>query len=495
MDSAIPPELGNLPKLFHLALRANYLSGDIPFNLTKLIALRYLFVDYNMLTASDPAVKAFVDALQPGWDATQTIAPSNLHVVTVTSGSVALAWNPILYYTNGYYEVRVSTQSDGPFDLPGCVTPNKASIGCTVPNLVANTTYYFAIRTYSPKSLYHYQRNDLWCDFSAPVQATTITPTPLDGIGIYARATGNWYLRNSASPGAPEYQSTYGGSWGSPVAGDWNGDGADYIGIFERAIAWWHLRSSASAGAPDYLFFYGGSWGLPLVGDWDGNGTDSSGIFNPADGNWYLHNSNRSGSPDVYFTYGGSWGYPVIGDWNGDGIDTIGIYNPNDGNWYLRNSNSGGSPDIIVGGYGGWWGFPIVGDWDGNGSDTIGLFAYQTGQWLLRNSNSYGLPDIEFVYGGEWGTPIVGNWVGSGTPLSADFTAFNQDWATVNQTLSAIPTDYSLVDLMRFALDPSTPLGTTPSEAATAPAAPTMLPLPPVEPQPVKPPPPSQPQG
>ncbi|MCL4250933.1 MAG: hypothetical protein KJ065_22475, partial [Anaerolineae bacterium] len=188
-----------------------------------------------------------------------------------------------------------------------------------------------------------------------------------------------------------------------------------------------------------------------------------------------------------------SWGYPVVGDWNGDGVDTIGIYNPNDGYWYLHNSNAGGSPDVIVTGYGGWWGFPIVGDWDGDGTDTIGIFNPSDGNWYLRNSNSPGSPDIAFTYGGSWGTPLAGDWDGAGT-FSADFMPFNQDWNTVNQTLSAIGTDYSLEDLLRFALDPSAPLGTTPGEQPVSPTVSPELPVLPTAP-PVKPPPPSLPQG
>ncbi|MCL4250731.1 MAG: fibronectin type III domain-containing protein, partial [Anaerolineae bacterium] len=316
LDGPIPPELGNLPQVFYIALRANRLSGDIPLNLTNLTTLDDLYVEYNMLTALNPVVKAFVDSrADPGWDATQTIAPSNLHVVAVTSGSVTLAWNPILYYINGHFEVFFSTNSGGPFDQPGCMTPSKGIFGCTVFNLAPDTTYYFAVRTYS--TTYAYQRNELWSDFTAPVQATTLTPTPLDGIGIYARATGDWYLRTSASPGAPDYQATYGGSWAIPVVGDWSGDGTDNIGVYDSSNGNWYLRNSNVGGAPDTIVSgYGGWWGLPVVGDWDGNGSDTIGLFVPSTGEWLLRNSNSYGAPDVYFTYGGSWGYPVVGDWN-----------------------------------------------------------------------------------------------------------------------------------------------------------------------------------
>ena len=120
-------------------------------------------------------------------------------------------------------------------------------------------------------------------------------------------------------------------------------------------------------------------------------------------------------------------------------------------------------------------------------SNTISLFAYQTGEWLLRNSNSYGSPDIYFAYGGDWGTPMVGDWNGPGA-LTVDMMPFNQNWDAVNQSLSMVATDYSLEDLLRFALDPSTPLD------ATA----TLVPVPPTatsEPTQVKPTPQTLPQG
>ncbi|MCL4251177.1 MAG: DNRLRE domain-containing protein [Anaerolineae bacterium] len=292
------------------------------------------------------------------------------------------------------------------------------------------------------------------------------TPSPIagsmrDGIGIYARATGAWYLRNSASPGAPDYEANYGGGWAAPVAGDWNGDGADSLGVYDSANGNWYLRNSSNGGAPDItVSSYGGWWGLPISGDWDGNGSDNIGLFVPSTGEWLLRNSNSYGAPDVSFIYGGGWGYPVVGDWNGDGRDTIGIYNPTNGDWYLRNSNSGGGADAVVGGYGGWWGFPIAGDWDGDGRDTIGLFAYQTGLWLLRNSNSYGSPDISFSYGGSWGIPVSGDWNGSGS-FPAGLMTFSDDWDRVNQTLNSLGAAYSLEDLLKFALDPSSPVGAT----------------------------------
>ncbi|MCC6617005.1 MAG: S8 family serine peptidase [Anaerolineae bacterium] len=289
------------------------------------------------------------------------------------------------------------------------------------------------------------------------------TPGVRDGIGIYARATGDWYLRTSASPGSPSYQLIYGGAWATPVVGDWDGDGIDSVGVYDPSNGNWYLRNTNNVGAPNVTVNgFGGSWGLPVSGDWDGNGIDTIGLFVPTTGEWQLRNSNSNGIPDLVFAYGGAWGYPLVGDWDGDGDDSIGIYNPTNGNWYLRNSNSVGGADIVITGYGGWWGFPIVGDWDGDGKDTIGLFAYQTGQWLLRNTNTYGPPDIDFVYGGDWGTPLTGDWNGPGT-FVVDLPAFNADWDAVSQAQSAQRID-SVGDLLRFPLDH----GSIPEEVTTS---------------------------
>ena len=36
-----------------------------------------------------------------------------------------------------------------------------------------------------------------------------------------------------------------------PVAGDWDGDGRDSIGVFDPGTAGWYLKNTASLGAPD----------------------------------------------------------------------------------------------------------------------------------------------------------------------------------------------------------------------------------------------------
>jgi hypothetical protein len=231
--------------------------------------------------------------------------------------------------------------------------------------------------------------------------------------GVFDPATGIWYLRDSATPGAPNAgQFAYGAPGWIPLVGDWDGNGTVTVGVFDPGTATFYLRNSNGPGAPDIApFRYGGPGWVPVVGDWDGDGKTTIGVVDPRTETWYLKNSNGPGAPDVApFAYGAPGWVPVAGDWDGDGKTTIGVLDPALATWYLKNSNAPGAPDVAPFAYGGPGWRPVVGDWDEDGKDTIGVFDPQ-GHWYLRNSNSAGAPDVSpFAYGaGEW-LPVSGGW-------------------------------------------------------------------------------------
>ncbi len=186
-----------------------------------------------------------------------------------------------------------------------------------------------------------------------------------------------WKLRNSNSSGAPDAASFhYGASHSIPVTGDWNGDGLDTIGVVEVDTAnnqlVWKLRNSLSRGAPDLTFAFGSATGTPVVGDWNGDGIDTPGVVENVGGVlvWFLRNANAGpvthGGPTdpAPFAYGGAGWKSVPGDWNGDGVTTVGVFDPA-GVWHLRNANAPGAPDAGEFAYGAGNFFPVVGDWDG----------------------------------------------------------------------------------------------------------------------------------
>jgi Leucine-rich repeat (LRR) protein len=171
LSGSIPPELGGLSNLWYLGLSYNQLSGSIPPELADLSGLWELDLGYNMLTATGDPPLSFLNSKDPDWADTQTVAPDGLAVVSVGSGSVELSWTPITYTGNGgYYEIGISTSAGGPFVVVAS-TANKSASGGTAIKLSPETTYYLAVRTFTPA--HDAQQNDLWSDFSAPVSAKT----------------------------------------------------------------------------------------------------------------------------------------------------------------------------------------------------------------------------------------------------------------------------------------------------------------------------------
>ncbi len=73
LEGALPPELGQLSSLTQVDLGHNLLSGEVPaevLDLSQIVAGGFA-IPFNCLTATEPAVRAFLDFASPGWEATQ----------------------------------------------------------------------------------------------------------------------------------------------------------------------------------------------------------------------------------------------------------------------------------------------------------------------------------------------------------------------------------------------------------------------------------------
>ena len=154
----------------------------------------------------------------------------------------------------------------------------------------------------------------------------------------------------------------------------------------------------------------GAETGTPIVGDWNGDGKDTIGVYNPANGVFRLRNSNSAGPTQIIFTFGSPNWIPLTGDWNSDGIDTIGVYNPAISYFNLRNANSGGPPHCYSFQFGVAGADPISGDWNMDGRDTIGVYTPSNSYFRLRNSNNAGSPDRQFQFGPLNWTVLSGDW-------------------------------------------------------------------------------------
>ncbi|MCP4147242.1 MAG: hypothetical protein GY757_05780, partial [bacterium] len=146
LSGKIPPELGYLCDLRQLSLKGNQLSGSIPtsFRQLDLIACD---IGYNALYTSDSRLRSFLLREDPDWESTQTIAPSNVTAVVLSSDSVRLAWISIPYTDDdGGYNVFYGTTSSGPWTQLG-ITTDKTVSSYDISGLNAGTTYYFVVTT------------------------------------------------------------------------------------------------------------------------------------------------------------------------------------------------------------------------------------------------------------------------------------------------------------------------------------------------------------
>ncbi|MBP7866374.1 MAG: hypothetical protein KA419_10525 [Acidobacteria bacterium] len=147
LEGQVPASLGNLGHLSTLNLRNNALAGPLPAGLTALTRLLSCWIGYNMLYTSDPALRDFLAVEAPGWEATQTVPPTELATEPLSPVSARVSWTPILYTGDaGSYRVYGRTNPGGALTLLGS-TADKAVDHLDLAGLTPSTTYYLRVQT------------------------------------------------------------------------------------------------------------------------------------------------------------------------------------------------------------------------------------------------------------------------------------------------------------------------------------------------------------
>ena len=210
-----------------------------------------------------------------------------------------------------------------------------------------------------------------------------LVPDDFDGDG----KTDLGIFRASADGATPDFYILHSGtftvsyvSWGTTgdvaVSEDFDGDNkADHAVYRSSSSTFWIRRSLDGS-----VLAIGPLAGTPIVGDWDGDGRGDVGSFN--NGTWRLTRSGTTYATSIVVGWGMAGDRAVHGDYDGDGRDDFAVYRPSNGTWYIANS-SGGARSVH---FGISTDTPVPADYDGDGRTDIAV--YRNGVWYVNGSTS-----------------------------------------------------------------------------------------------------------
>lgn len=263
---------------------------------------------------------------------------------------------------------------------------------------------------------------------------------------------GLWTLHPQHPHAGEARKLVFGKLGGTPITGDFDGDGVTDVGVFKDGEWFIDLNGNGVWDEGDLWAKLGNRDDKPVTGDWDGDGKTDIGIYGPAwpgdpravqkepglpePGNAAPGHKNlppelteathgyrqmkrtrggalRADLIDHVFHFGTFDDIPVTGDWTGTGVDSIGVFH--DGHWILDVDGDGkrGPHDISLR-MGQKGDQPVVGDFDGDGVDELGV--YRDGQWHIDVNHDGALDehDLHHTLGESGDRPVVGDWDGDG---------------------------------------------------------------------------------
>ena len=417
LSGNIPAEVGTLVKLRGLGLAANMLSGPVPSSIKNLTSFvpGWSDIGFNALYTNDQTVRNFLNSLDPDWEDTQTIAPTNVQAVAVNGTTVTVNWTPIRFVIyQGGYRVYYSQTSGGQYTFYG-QTADKTVSSMQVTGLAPGTKYYFIVQTRTDTNGGGGQYSIIDSEYSAEVWETTPVPvlltvtSPNGGESWAAGSVHAVTWTSSGLAGNITIDLYKGGAFNSNIGTAnvstgtyaWNipaglAAGTDYkVRIYQASVEDYSNAdftiTAAAAVKEDFVATWDGqgvyyrnsdtgAWvklaspaTLVTVGDLYGDGIDDLiGIWPTQGGVWVKNSANGT-----WVKLSTTAHHIGTGDMNGDGrVDLLGTW---DGQGvYYRNSMNGSwgklaSPATLV----------TSGDLDGDSKDDlIGIWPTQGGVWV-----------------------------------------------------------------------------------------------------------------
>ncbi len=173
--TVIPAAFSNLSGLKWARLSGNNIIMDIPDTVITLFAgFHSADIGYNGFYTTDESVRTFITSKDPDWESTQTIAPTGLSALPLSTTSARVSWTPITYTGDtGGYMVYYSTASGGAWTYSG-ITADKTVSSYTVTSLNSGTLYYFVVSTRT--NAHSNNPNIVTSGYSAEVTADTGSP-------------------------------------------------------------------------------------------------------------------------------------------------------------------------------------------------------------------------------------------------------------------------------------------------------------------------------
>lgn len=262
-------------------------------------------------------------------------------------------------------------------------------------------------------------RNDL-----VPVVNAKASAVPVD-----AAMSGRWNLQLGSSQPLTGLSVRFGDGRGIPLAGDFNGDGADELAVFLDGVWQIDFNGDEAYTDADLKIQFGTTGDRPLVGDWDGDGKTDIGIVKRiiSTNSTSVNSLSRPAALELCIgrecyllavtqrstASGNSVGIPVSGDWDGKGAELPSAFC--DGQWTFKMAHAFAidckAQDFRLGQHGD---LPVTGDFNRDGRIDFGV--YRRGQWHIDTSGDgrFGDGDLFFELGDADDLPVVGDWDGDG---------------------------------------------------------------------------------
>jgi PKD repeat protein len=429
LSGSIPPELGNLVNVTQLWIDGNQLKGEIPTGLTNLVKMSYIptctNIGYNALYTDDNTLRLFLNKKDPGWDTTQTTAPSDVSAEVLTDSSIKVTWTPIPYTSDrGGYRVYYGKTAGGPYTLYKS-TADKTVSSMTVSGLEPGTTYYIVVQTRTEP--HQYNENALESDYSQEVSAATTSAVIIrndpdfnnDGnVDILWRnnVTGEnmvWYMDGTARIDVKNLETKDNLKWKIVGTGDFNDDGK--VDILWRNFTngknrVWFMDGVTKTGAKGLDIWDNLKWRIVGTGDFNGDGQVDILWRNFTNGKnrvWYMDGITKTGAKGLEKWTNMRWRIVGTGDFNGDGqVDILWRNFTNGKNrvWFMDGITKTGAVGLEMKTDMRW---EIVGTGDFNGDKKVDILwrNYSNGKnrvWFMDGVTKTGFKGLEVLPDTHW---------------------------------------------------------------------------------------------